>query len=80
MSNFHRLAIVQLAGVPNVPGLTTYTPPPDPKPAPTVTAANWLIALGAAFALAFVLAKAEQEPAQQFEYFDADDWEDYDDE
>ncbi|MDP9054833.1 MAG: hypothetical protein M3N93_11125 [Acidobacteriota bacterium] len=48
-----RLAIVNLQGTSNVPGLLNYTPAPDPsaaQPAPTMGHAQWIVAGLAAFA------------------------------
>lgn len=69
-----RLAIVSMAGTPtNVPGLTTYLPPPDPQPPATVTPLNWAIAIGVAFLVGWALTAATEDEPLQEEFWDDDE-------
>jgi hypothetical protein len=64
MSVNRRLAIVRLQGTPNVPGLRSYVAPADPaaKPAPSITAANWIAVALVGFAAAYMLSKLAEDP------------------
>ncbi len=76
MSGRHRLAIVDMQGTPNIPGLTSYVAPIEqPPPKPAVSLANWVAVFVMGFAAAYLLSHAaKDEPFQ--------DWyeEDYGDE